>query len=115
MSTIIKLVIAGLILTAAVQFGRASMSNYQFEDELQQALQFSPNATDEELTTQIVTLAADHGLRVEAENVELSMRGDERSATIRYSADVAFVPGLFSRPIAFAPTATVRLLRAPRR
>ena len=115
MTTIIKLVIAGVILTAAVQFGRASISNYQFEDDLQQALQFSPNASDEELTTQFVTLAADYGLRVEAENVELSTRGDERTATIRYSANVAFVPGLFSRPIAFAPSAKVRLLNAPRR
>jgi hypothetical protein len=115
MSTIIKLVLAGLILTAAVQFGRASLSNYQFEDELQQALQFSPNASDAELTTQIVTLAADYGLQVEAENVELSLRGDERTATVRYAANVGFVPGIFSRPIAFAPSATVRLLRAPRR
>jgi hypothetical protein len=115
MATIIKLLIAGLILTAAVQFGRASLSNYQFEDALQQALQFSPNASDKELTTQIVTLAADHGLEIEADNVELSIRGDERTATVRYSANVGFVPGVFSRPIAFAPTATVRLLRAPRR
>lgn len=115
MTTIIKLVVTLLILTAAFQFARASMSNYQFEDDLHQALQFASSASDEELITQVVTLAADYGLKLEAENVEVGIRGDERTITVHYKADVAFVPGVFSRPIAFNPTATIRLLAAPAR
>lgn len=115
MKTIIKLVIAIAILTAAFQGSRALMSNYQFEDDIQQAMQFSPNASDDEMIEKIVGLASDYGLPVQAGNVTMSERASDRIANVTYTTDVAFIPGLITRPITFNPSASVRLLRAPRR
>ena len=115
MATIIKLVLVVAILTAAFQGSRALLSNYQFEDDIQQALQFSPGASDAELIDRIVGLANDYGLPVAADDVTLSERGTDRVVTVTYTTDVAFIPGLVTRPITFNLSVSVRMLRAPRR
>lgn len=115
MTTIIKLVLALALLTAAFQGARATMSNYQFEDAVEQALLFAPNASDAEVTQRVMTLAAEYGLPVEAENITLSERASDRIVDINYTIDVAFIPGLVSQPIEFNPSASVRLLTQRRR
>jgi len=110
MTTIIKLVLAFALLTAAFQGARATMSNYQFEDAVEQALLFSPNASDAEITEQVMTLAAEYGLPVAAEDIAISERASDRTVDISYSADVAFIPGLITQPVTFTPSASVRLL-----
>lgn len=115
MKTIIKLVLAFAILTAAFQGGRATMSNYQFEDDVEQALLFAPNASESELIQQIVSLAYDYGLPVEADNVTITERASDRIVNITYTTDVAFIPGIVTQPITFHPSASVRMLTKPRR
>lgn len=115
MKTIIKLVLAFAILTAAFQGARASVSNYQFEDDVEQALLFAPNASAAELTQQIVSLASDYALPVEADNITISERASDRIVNITYTTNVAFLPGIITQPITFHPTASVRLLTQRRR
>jgi len=115
MTTIIKLVLAFALLTAAFQGARATMSNYQFEDAVEQALLFSPDATDDEVTQQVLTLAAENGLPVEAEDITISVRASDRIVDITYTMDVAFLPGLVTQPVTFNPSASVRLLQQRRR
>lgn len=115
MKTIIKLVIAFALLTAAFQGTRALVSNYQFEDAVEQALLFAPNSTDPEMTQQVLTLAEEYGLPVEADNITFSQRASDRMVQITYTVDVAFIPGLIVQPIKFNPSASVRLLTQQRR
>ena len=115
MTTIIKLVLAFALLTAAFQGARATMSNYQFEDAVEQALLFSPDATDDEVTQQVLTLAAENGLPVEAEDITISVHASDRIVDITYTMDVAFLPGLVTQPVTFNPSASVRLLQQRRR
>ena len=115
MTTIIKLVLALALLTAAFQGARATMSNYQFEDAVKQALLFAPNASDAEVTEKVVTLAEEYGLPVSAEDVTISQRAADRMVDISYTTDVAFIPGIITQPITFSPHASVRLLTPPRR
>ncbi len=115
MTTIIKLVLALALLTAAFQGARAMMSNYQFEDAVEQALLFAPNSTDAEMTQQVLTLAAEYGLPVEAEDITISERAAERMVDISYTTDVPFIPGIITRPLTFHPSASVRLLTQRRR
>lgn len=115
MTTIIKLVLALALLTAAFQGARATMSNYQFEDAVEQALLFAPNASDAEITQQVVGLAADYDLPVEADGVAVSQHGADRVVDITYTTEVAFIPGIITRPITFHPSASVRLLTQRRR
>ena len=115
MKTIIKLVIALALLTAAFQGSRALVSNYQFEDAVEQALLFAPNSTDPEMTQQVLGLAEEYGLPVEADDITISQRASDRIVDISYSVDVAFIPGVVTQPIKFNPSASVRLLTPPRR
>ena len=115
MTTIIKLVLALALLTAAFQGARAAVSNYQFEDEVEQTLLFAPNASDAEVTEKVVSLAEEYGLQVSAEDVTISQRAADRMIDISYTTDVAFIPGLITQPITFSPHASVRLLTPPRR
>ena len=115
MTTIIKLVLAFALLTAAFQGARATMSNYQFQDEVEQALLFAPNASDAEVIEKVVTLAEEYGLPVLAEDVTISQRAADRMVDISYTAEVAFLPGIITQPITFTPHASVRLLTPQRR
>jgi hypothetical protein len=115
MTTIIKLVLALALLTAAFQGARATMSNYQFEDAVQQALLFSPNASDAEMVEKVTELADDYGLPVEADDIVISERASDRIIEVSYTTPVQFIPGVITRPITFNPSASVRLLNRPRR
>jgi len=115
MKTVIKLLIALALLTAAFQGTRALLSNYQFEDAVQQALLFAPNSTDAEMTQQVLALADEYGLPVEADGITFSQRASDRTVEISYTVDVAFIPGIITQPIKFNPSASVRLLTQQRR
>jgi hypothetical protein len=115
MTTIIKLVLVFALLTATFQGARAILSNYQFEDEVEQALLFAPNASDDEVVEKVLSLASEYGLPVEADNIAITQRAADRIVTISYTTPVPFLPGLVTQPITFNPTASVRLLTPPRR
>jgi hypothetical protein len=115
MKTIIKLVIAVALLTAAFQGSRALVSNYQFEDAVEQALLFAPNSTDPEITQQVMALADEYGLPVEADNINITQRASDRIVDVTYTVDVAFIPGVITQPVKFSPSASVRLLTQQRR
>jgi hypothetical protein len=115
MTTLIKLVIVGLILTATFQGTRAALSNYQFEDDVEQALLFAPNSTDEEMVQKVLSLAEEYGLPVAADNIAISQRSSDRIIDITYTTDVAFIPGLITQPVKFAPSASVRVFTQRRR
>lgn len=115
MTTIIKLVLAAALLTAAFQGARATMSNYQFEDDVEQALLFAPNASDEEMVQKVLALADEYGLPVAAEDIAISERASDRIVDITYTTNVAFIPGLITQPIKFSPSASVRVFTQGRR
>jgi len=115
MITIIKLVLALALLTAAFQGARAAMSNYQFEDAVEQALLFAPNSSDAEITQQVVNLADEYGLPVAATDVTVSQRASDRIVDINYTTPVEFLPGIITQPITFNPSASVRLLTQRKR
>lgn len=115
MTTIIKLVLAAALLTAAFQGARATMSNYQFEDDVEQALLFAPNASDEEMVQKVLALADEYGLPVAAEDIAISERASDRIVDVTYTTNVAFIPGLITQPIKFSPSASVRVFTQGRR
>jgi hypothetical protein len=115
MTTIIKLVLAAALLTAAFQASRAIMSNYQFEDDVEQAMLFAPNSSDEQLVQKVLELAEEYGLPVGAEDIAVSERASDRIVDITYTTNVAFIPGLITQPVKFSPSASVRVFTPRRR
>ena len=115
MTTIIKLVIAGALLIAAFQGARVILSNYQFEDDVEQALLFAPNASDEDVIQKVLVLAEEYGLPVAAEDIAISERASDRIVDITYTTNVAFIPGIITQPVKFSPSASVRVFTQRRR
>ena len=115
MKTIIKLVIAGVIITACFQAGRWSLNNFQFEDAVQQRLQFDARATDAEVVNITMKIAAEYQIPVKEDDISVQVLGQDRVVEMKYSAVVPLVPGVFSYPWTFTPRATTRLLTAPAR
>lgn len=115
MTTIIKLVLVFALLTAAFQGSRAILSNYQFEDAVEQALLFAPNASDDEVVDKVMSLAGEYGLPIAADDIAITQRSADRIVSITYTTPVEFIPGVVTQPIRFNPSASVRLLTPPRR
>jgi len=110
MTTIIKLVLAFALITAAFQGARPMVTNYQFKDAVEQVLLFAPNAPDADVIERIMALAGDYDLPVAAEDIAISLHGSDRVVDITYTTDVAFIPGIVTQPVTFSPSASVRLL-----
>jgi hypothetical protein len=115
MATIIKLALVVALLTAAFQASRAMVSNYQFEDDVEQVLLFTPNASDAELTQSVLKLAAEYDLVVDAADIKITARAAERVVDITYVVDVPLLPGLVTRPVTFHPSASARVFTPPAR
>jgi hypothetical protein len=115
MTTIIKLVLVVALLTAAFQASRVILSNYQFEDDVEQAMLFAPNSSDDELVKKVLALAEEYDLPVAAEDIAISERSSDRIVDITYTTNVAFIPGLITQPMTFSPSASVRVFTQRRR
>jgi hypothetical protein len=92
MKTVIKLLIAAIVLHGAVRLGLAYWTCYQFEDALQQIAQFAGNRPAKEVHGQAVKKAAELGVPVTAD--EIHVRRDEREVVIEasYTAGVQIFP-----------------------
>jgi len=115
MKTIIKIVLALIVLTAVAQAGMAALANYQFQDAVHEALIFQPNASDQEITDTVVELATKEGLPVTADNVTVRQVGPDLLVDITYETDVPLLPGFYSRTWKFSPSTSTRLMPGVRR
>ena len=97
MKTIIKIVIAFVIVTAAFQSARAAFANYEFEDGVHETLLFNPRATDAEIVTAVLSLARTQGIPLEEEGVKVRQVGPDLIIEITYETEVKLLPGVYSR------------------
>ena len=112
MGTILKLIVALVILNGAVQAGRAALKNYQFEDAVHEAMLFSPNASDEEYVSQIAKLAAEHFVPITADDISVTHRGADIMFSASYDESITLIPGFWTKTWHFTPSTSVRSLRA---
>jgi hypothetical protein len=110
MKTILKIVVALVILTAAFQLAREYLTEYQFEDAVHQGLLFNPRASEAELTDMVMKAAAEYGIDVAASDISVTNKGPEVSIDISYTVHVDLVPGIYSTDVTFNPNATTRFL-----
>lgn len=110
MKTIIKIVIALLLVTAAVNAGRAAFTNYQFEDAVHEGLLFDPQADDKTLTEMIMKLAGDYDIPLDAGDIAIHMVGQDLTVDMSYTASVVLVPGVYATDWTFTPSTSTRIL-----
>jgi len=95
MKTAIKLLLAAIVIHGAVRLGSAYWTCFQYEDALQQIAQFAGNRPAKEVHGQAVKKAAELGVPVDAEAIQV--RRDDREVVIdvHYTSDVQLFPSYY--------------------
>ena len=114
MKTIIKILLALMILTAGFNAGWAAWNNFQFEDAAQQALLFESRAEDEEVVGIIMKLATEYAVPLDESGIDVRLVGQDRVVNMTYTTDIVLVPGVYSREWTFTPRTSTRLLTGKR-
>ena len=115
MKTIIKILIALVILTACFNAGRAALNNYQFEDAVHEGLVFDVRASDAQIVDMITKLAGPYDIPIAVEDIHIRQVGPEVQVNMSYTQKVVLVPGIFERNWTFTPSTSMRILTGSRR
>lgn len=115
MKTIIKIVLAILVITICFNVGSAILGKSQFEDAVKQALLFDPRASDEEIVTAVMKIADEFEVPLDAKDITIHQAGSDVIVDMSYTQTVTLVPGLFSHDWTFTPSASTRILTGVRR
>jgi hypothetical protein len=109
MKTIIKIVIALVVVIAMFNAGRYAFNNYAFEDAVHEGLLFEPGATDEKLVDMVMKLAREYSIPMEANNIKINTRGSDLIINMSYTDTVVLIPGIFEREWTFTPSTSTRI------
>ena len=110
MKTIIKIVVALVLVIAMFNAGRAAFNNYAFEDAVHEGLLFDPGATDEKLVDMVLKLAREYEIPMEAGDIKINSRGSDLIIFMSYTDEVVLIPGIYSHEWTFTPQTSTRLL-----
>ncbi|MCC7034405.1 MAG: hypothetical protein IT179_16410 [Acidobacteria bacterium] len=114
MKTIIKLLVAAILVTIAVQGGRAALKHYAFVDALQEAMLFAGSRTEEELSERVLEIAADHEIPLDPAALTVRRLPFQVTIDAPYTDTVDLLPGLYQRTWDFDTSVQVRLLEDTR-
>jgi hypothetical protein len=95
MKTLIKLIIAAVIVNAAFRGGSAFLKYYQFKDETEQMILFGQAEPVAELTTQILGEAMKRDVPLDDDDVMVTREGGRTLAEVSYTENVEFFPRFF--------------------
>ena len=101
MKTVIKLVIAALIVNAAYRSGSAFLKYYQFKDETQQMILFGQGQSVSQLTRQILDEASTREVPLDEEGVTVTREGARTVAAVAYTESIELFPRYFY-PVEFS-------------
>mgnify|MGYP003348211700 CR=1 FL=1 len=100
MKTIIKLVIAALVLNAVFQYAQVMWDYYQLKDAAQQAVVFGSKASADQIHQQIMRQAASLDVPLKPEDLTVSRVDARTVAEASYTQRVPFAPS-YERPMTF--------------
>ena len=115
MKTIIKLAISALIFLGCFNVAHALLDEYRFEDKVHDALLFDARMTDPEIVKMVLENAAEFDIPIAASDIEITQRGPDIHVDMSYTTDVVIIPGVFSWPWTFTPSASTKVLVGTRR
>jgi hypothetical protein len=115
MKTIIKILVALVVITACFNASRAALNNYQFEDAVHEGLIFDGRASDKEIVEMISKLAAAYDIPLAPEDIKIRMVGQDVHVDMTYTRNVVLVPSVFARDWTFTPSTSTKILTGTRR
>jgi hypothetical protein len=99
--TIVKLLIALVVINAAVRGGMAMWKYYQFKDAAQQLVIFGVKETPTQLHNEVLARAQDLDVPIAPENVNIRREGARTWADAKYTEQVELFPR-YRYPIEFS-------------
>ena len=92
MKTIIKLLVAALIVNATARLGLSAWTQYQFRDSVQELVLFGSSETPTELKKEILEEAGDQGVPVDDDDVVVDRQGMLTTAQATYVDEIELFP-----------------------
>lgn len=92
MRTLVKLVIAAMILNAAGRYGLSAWTHYNFRDSVQQTLLFGDNASPAELANEIMREAERQEVPLDPDELNVQQNGGVVTATATYVDRIELFP-----------------------
>jgi hypothetical protein len=101
MKTVIKLIIAAVLVNAAYRSGSVFLKYYQFKDETQQMILFGQAETTPALTSQILAEAMKRDVPLNEDGINVTRQGMRTVAEVAYTEAVEVFPR-YVYPVAFS-------------
>ncbi len=114
MTSIIKIALALVLMTATVQGGRAALKHYTFVDTLQEALLFGGSLNEAQIAEKVMELAADREIPLDPDRLTVTREPFLITIDAPYTDTVNVLPGFYSRAWDFDTSVAVRLLEDTR-
>src|SRR6185503_3438069 len=101
MKTVIKLIIAAVLVNAAYRSGSVFLKYYQYKDETQQMILFGQAETIPALTSQILAEAMKRDVPLNEDGITVTRQGMRTVAEVAYTEAVEVFPR-YVYPVAFS-------------
>jgi hypothetical protein len=111
MKTIIKIIVAIVVLVGCFNAGWAAWNNFQFEDAAQQALLFETRANDAEVVNIVMKIASEYAIPLTEDDISVRMIGQDRVVEMSYVAPVRLIPSVYTYNWEFTPRTSTRILK----
>ena len=95
MKTIIRLLLAALVINGCFQGGRAAWKHYEFKDAVEQEARFGSHKTTSELRRRLVKLAEQYGVGLTPEGVRVEKRDTQTHVALAYEQRIPLVPRVY--------------------
>ena len=95
MTTIIKLLIAALVIHATFRAGMVYMRFYEFKDDVTQVAQFGTNQTDNQLRSGVIDAARRRDIELNADGVTVRRQNHHIIIDASYLEHVELAPRYF--------------------
>lgn len=110
MKTILKILLAVLVINACVQGGRSAWRHLEFKDAVDQEARFGSSKTPSQLRDRLIQLGAEHGVTLAPEDVTVEKRGVQTYVALTYREGIPVVPAVYVYQRSFAFTLLVEPL-----
>jgi hypothetical protein len=114
MKTIIQIAVALVLLTGAVQAGRAAVKHYSFVDAIHEAMLFAGSRTEDQIAQRVMEIAGDHQIPLDPEHLTVERQPYQIIIEAPYTDRVDLLPGFYARTWDFETSVQVRLLEDTR-
>jgi hypothetical protein len=96
LKTLIRLLVAALILHACYRGAEATWRYYSFKDDVEQEARFGATTSTSELQRRILLIAAEHGIEIDPADIVITKQGMYVSVAAAYLDYVDVLPRVYT-------------------